>query len=114
MSAEVTDKRRAQDIIDDMVRRIVARFQPEKVILFGSYARGTAGPDSDVDLLVIMAVTGSKRDKMTEIYGSLSPMGLPKDIIVATPEEVEKYRGIPGTIIRPALLEGKVLYERTA
>ena len=59
MSAEVTDKRRAQDIIDDMVRRIAERFQPEKVILFGSYARGTAGPDSDVDLLVIMAVTGS-------------------------------------------------------
>jgi len=56
-----------------------------------------------------MAVTGSKRDKMTEIHGSLSPMELPKDIIVATPEEVEKYRGIPGTIIRPALLEGKVL-----
>lgn len=110
----MTSTRRAQDIIDEMVRRIVERFQPEKVILFGSYARGTAGPDSDVDLLVIMAVSGSKRAKMTEIYGSLSPMGLPKDIIVATPEEVERFRGIPGTIIRPALLEGKVLYERTA
>jgi predicted nucleotidyltransferase len=48
--------------IDAMVRRIVQRFDPEKVILFGSHARGTAGPDSDVDLLVVMTVRGSKRD----------------------------------------------------
>jgi len=44
----------------------------------------------------------------------VTPIGLPKHILVATPEDIEKYRGIPGTIIRPALLEGKVLYERPA
>ena len=107
------DNRQAQEIIAQMVRRIVERFDPDKIILFGSYAQGTAGPDSDVDLLVVMPIAGSKRDKAAEIYGALSPMGLAKDIIVATPEDIEKYRRIPGTIIRPAMLEGKVLYERT-
>lgn len=114
MTTKLARHRQARDIIDEMVRRIVDRFQPEKIILFGSYARGTAGPDSDVDLLVVMSVAGSKRDKAAEIYSFVTPSGLPKDILVATPEDIEKYRGIPGTIIRPALLEGKVLYERPA
>lgn len=100
--------------IEEMVRRIVDRFNPERIILFGSHARGTGGPDSDVDLLVVMHVTGSKRAKRLEIRALLSGMGLPKDIIVVTPEEVERFRDIPGTIIRPALKEGKVLYERAA
>ena len=98
--------------IQAMVRRIVERFSPERIVLFGSYACGTAGPDSDVDFLVIMRFEGSKRDKQVEIRMALSGMGLAKDIIVATPEEVKKYRDVVGTVIRPALLEGKVLYER--
>lgn len=96
------------------MRRIVTKHHPDKVILFGSYARGTASRDSDVDLLIVMPVAGSRREKAREIYADLGPVGLPKDIIVATPEDVERYRDIPGTIIRPALLEGRVLYERTA
>jgi len=54
-------KRQTERLIKEMVQRIVAGFNPEKVILFGSYARGTAGTDSDVDLLVVMRVRGSKR-----------------------------------------------------
>jgi predicted nucleotidyltransferase len=84
------------------------------VVLFGSYARGTAGPDSDVDLLVVMPVMGSKTDKMIEIRVALSGMGLSKDIVVATPEDVKKYRDIIGTVLYPAFREGKILYERTA
>ena len=60
-----------QKKIEEMVRRIVERFHPEKIILFGSHARGTAGPDSDVDLLVVMPVQGSRRRKATEIDLSL-------------------------------------------
>ncbi|MBI3980241.1 MAG: nucleotidyltransferase domain-containing protein [Chloroflexi bacterium] len=97
-----------------MVRRIVERFRPERIILFGSHARGTARPDSDVDLLVVLAGNGSKRKAATEMYRLLAGLGIPKDIVVATPEELERYRNIVGTIIRPALREGKVLYERTA
>ncbi len=100
--------------IEEIVHRIVRRFDPEKIVLFGSHARGAAGHDSDVYLLVVMRVDGSKRKKAIEIYGILAGMGIPKDVIVVTPEEVEKYRDIVGTIIRPALREGKVLYERRA
>ena len=103
----------AQEKIQEMVRRIVERFHPDKIILFGSYARGTAGPDSDVDLLVVKNVSGSKRQERLAIRLALSGIGLAKDIIVVTPEEVERYKDIVGTIIYPALREGKVLYERT-
>jgi len=94
-----------------MVELIVKRFRPEKVILFGSHARGEAGPDSDVDLLVVMPVSGSKREKAIEIAVALHASRVPKDIIVTTPEEFEWRKDIPGTIERPAVLEGKVLYD---
>jgi predicted nucleotidyltransferase len=103
----------AQAIIGEMVRRVVERFQPERVILFGSHARGDAGPNSDVDLLVVFRDAGHKRRKAVEIYRALAGMGLSKDVIVVNADEVERYRDVPGTIIRPALREGKVLYERT-
>lgn len=101
-----------EQTITEAVRRIVERFSPEQIILFGSYARGTAGPDSDADFLVVMPVTGSKRRKAVEIDLALAEIGMPKDIIVVTPEEVERYRNVVGTIIYPALREGKVLYDR--
>jgi predicted nucleotidyltransferase len=102
-----------RDEIKEMVRRIVERFDPEKIVLFGSHARGDAEPDSDADILVIMPVKGSRRKKATEIDVALIGVDLPADIIVVTPEEVERNRDAIGGIIRPALTEGKVLYERT-
>jgi predicted nucleotidyltransferase len=90
----------------------VKRFKPEKIILFGSYARGTPTRDSDVDLLIIMPVSGSKREKRIEIGVALHDIRIPKDIIVATPDEVERRKNLVGTIIRPAIEEGKVLYAR--
>ena len=104
----------AQKIIGKMVRKIVEKFDPVQVILFGSYARGTAGPDSDVDLLVVMPVKGSRDEKCVEIRMALRGMGLPKDIVLVTPEEALKYRNIIGTVVYPAFREGKILYERTA
>jgi len=100
--------------IQEIVRRIVRQFDPDRIILFGSHARGTATADSDVDLLVVMPVTGSKRDKAIEIGVAVHQVRLPKDIIVVTPEDVRRFRDIVGTIIHPALREGKVLYERAA
>lgn len=95
-----------------MVRRIVRRFHPERIILFGSHARGEAGPDSDVDLLVVMPVTGSKREKQLEIRLALRGIRVPKDIVVTTPEEFQWRQDVPGTVERPAAQEGKVLYAR--
>ena len=104
----------AQATIQEMVRRIVDQFHPDQVILFGSHARGTAGPDSDVDLMVVMPVQGSINDKRLEIRIALHEIGVAKDIALVTPEQVAKYKDMVGTIIYPAIREGKVLYERSA
>lgn len=106
-------REQTQKIIDRMVRRIVEQFDPDQIILLGSHARGSAGPDSDVDLLVVMPVSGSKREKQLEIRKSLYTFRIPKDIIVTTPEEFAWKKDIPGTIERPAALEGKVMYARS-
>jgi predicted nucleotidyltransferase len=98
--------------LDEIVRRIVERFDPERIILFGSHARGAAGSDSDVDLLVVMSVEGSRREKAVEIGVALHDIRVPKDIIVTTPEDFEWRKEIVGTIERPAAREGKVLYGR--
>ena len=98
--------------IQKIVNRIVERFHPEQIILFGSQARGDAGPDSDVDLLVVMPVEGSKREKQLEIRMALHDIHVPKDVIVSTPEEFAWRKEIVGTIERPAARQGKVLYAR--
>ncbi len=106
------DQQRLDRTLKRMVNRLVQDFDPEQIILFGSHARGTARPDSDIDLLVVLPFTGSKRAKQVEMRLALHAIPVPKDIIVATPEEISRQRDIVGTIIRPALREGKVLYER--
>jgi predicted nucleotidyltransferase len=98
--------------IQRMVRQIVSRFHPDRIILFGSHARGDAGPDSDVDLLVVMPFLGSKLEKQLEIRLALNEIHIPKDIVVTTPEDFQWRKEIPGTIERPAAREGKVLYAR--
>ncbi len=103
-----------QDAIEEMVWRIVSQFNPEKIILFGSHARGGAGPDSDVDLLVVMPVEGSKRQKASEIDMALADRRVPLDLIVVTPEEFERGRDQIGSVVQPAAQEGRVLYDRAA
>ena len=99
-------------MIGEMVSRIVEHFDPEKIILFGSSARGDAGPDSDVDLLVVMPVRGSKREKQLEIRSLLHGIRLAKDIVVSRPEDFDWRKDVVGTIEYPATKEGKVLYAR--
>jgi predicted nucleotidyltransferase len=103
----------AQAHIDRMVKRIVKKFHPEQVILFGSHARGEAGPDSDVDLLVVMPVEGSTFDKCIEIRQALRFIPVPVDVIVTRPEDFAWRRNVVGTIEWPATHEGKVLYVRS-
>jgi predicted nucleotidyltransferase len=103
-----------QEKLQEMVHRIVVQFAPEKVVLFGSCARGHVDSDSDVDLLVIKPVTGSRRQERLAMRVALRGMGVAKDILLVTPEEVETARERPGTLIRSARREGKVLYERSS
>lgn len=95
-----------------MVRRIVDRFDPERVILFGSHARGSAGPDSDVDLLVVMSYRGSRARAQTAIRLALGDFPVAKDIVVSSPEEFAWRSKVPGTIERPAAREGEVMHAR--
>lgn len=101
-----------QTKLGEMVRRIVERFDPERIILFGSHARGEATEDSDVDLLVVLKDIASKRDKAIEIRGALFGLGVAKDVVVVGAEELERKRDLVGTIVYPALREGRLLYER--
>ena len=96
--------------IDRMVKRIVKRFAPEKIILFGSAARGEMGPNSDVDLLVIKGSKCNRWRLTTAIYRHLRGKGAPVDVVVVTPEEVERYGDSPYLVIHPALREGKIVY----
>jgi predicted nucleotidyltransferase/DNA-binding XRE family transcriptional regulator len=98
--------------IQHMVNRIVERFRPEKVILFGSHARGEARPDSDVDLLVVMPAQGSKREAQLRVRSALRDIRVPKDVLVSTPDEFAWRQRVAGTIERLASLEGRVLYVR--
>lgn len=101
-------------VIESMVNRIVKRFTPERVILFGSYARGDAGPDSDVDLLVVMPFSGRRVAVAVKMRTALHGMGLAKDVVVVTPEEFEKQKDLVGSLVYPAVQEGRVVYERHA
>jgi len=99
-------------LIDAIRTRLVDAFAPERIILFGSQARGTADERSDVDILVVCQVSDGRRSLRLAMDRALWGLRLARDIIVLTPEEFERDRHIPGTIARPASLEGKVLYER--
>lgn len=98
-------------VLEEIIRRIVEVAQPEKIILFGSAARGEMNPNSDLDLLVVKS--GVHRRRLAQkIYMNLFGVGQSVDVIVLTPEDIERYRNAIGLIIEPALREGKVVYER--
>ena len=103
----------AERVLHKVTQRLVEQFEPMRIILFGSQARGTADDRSDVDLLVVCPVNGKKRDLMVAMDRALNGLGIARDVVVLTPEEFERDRHIPGTVARPAWLEGKVLYDRT-
>ena len=97
------------EVLSEIIRRVVDVAQPEKIILFGSAARGEMGPNSDVDLLVVKS-GAHKLDLTGRIYMNLRGVGVAVDVIVVTPEDVEKYRSSHALVIAPALQEGKLVY----
>jgi len=97
-------------ILDDIIRRVVEVARPEKIILFGSAARGEMNRHSDVDLLVVKDGVDAL-DLMGQIYRNLRGVGAAVDAIVVSPQDVERYKDSHALVIKPALREGRVVYE---
>jgi predicted nucleotidyltransferase len=100
----------APEMLAEVVRRVVEVASPERIILFGSAARGQAGADSDLDLLVVKAGVTHRRRLAQQIYSCLVGLDVPVDVLVVTPDDIETFRDKVGTIIGPALREGLEVY----
>jgi uncharacterized protein len=100
----------SEEILQKIVRRVVEVAKPEKIIVFGSAARGEMGPNSDVDLLVVKKGKYNRSRLAGNIYMNLHGVGQAVDVIVVTPEDVERYRDTHCLIIKPALQEGREVY----
>ena len=99
-----------QHILDELVKRIVDAVQPVRIILFGSAARSTMGPDSDLDILVVVRDGVHRRKTAQAIYKCLRGIGLPKDVVVVTESDVRQFGMNPSLVIYPALNQGKDIY----
>ena len=99
------------NLMDEIVRRIVKTIDPEKIILFGSRARRDARLESDIDLLVIAESTQPRYRRAAPLYGVLSDILAPMDILVYSPEEVLEWSQVPQAFVTTAIREGTVLYE---
>jgi predicted nucleotidyltransferase len=98
------------DQVRELTERIVQHFQPERIILFGSYARGAPGEDSDVDLLVVMPFEGRSLGKALEILNAAKPC-FALDLIVRTPEHLQERLAQGDFFLREVTEKGTVLYE---
>jgi len=103
-----------QHILEKAKRRIVPRFHPQRIILFGSYASGRSGPDSYIDLLIVMDVKDSTRKMANEIDLLMSDRQIPMDFLVLTPQQYERQKNIIGTVVHQLEREGMVIYEKAA
>lgn len=99
------------ELLPGIVDQLVGDFHPLQIVLFGSVARGTEGPDSDIDLLVVMPEGTDRRQAAISMRRALANLPAAKDIVVVTPSIVETYRDFVGHIVRPALSEGEILYD---
>jgi uncharacterized protein len=102
----------SEDVVADIVRRIVEAAQPDRVILFGSRARGDARPDSDFDLLVIKESEEPRYRRSVPLYVALADLPVEVEVMVYTPEEVEEWSQVPQAFVTTAVREGTAIYER--
>jgi predicted nucleotidyltransferase len=109
---EAIQEQTTDEVIQEMVERIVEAGKPDKVILFGSRVRGDARQDSDYDLLVIEPSDLPRYKRATKYRRALVGLGLSKDILVWTPQEVAEWRNVPNAFITTAMNEGRIVYER--
>jgi uncharacterized protein len=103
----------SEEVLAEIVRRIVAALHPEKIILFGSYVYGTPSRDSDVDLLVILETRARPADRYVAVSRLIRPRPFPLDILVKTPDEIAQALEKGDSFIREIVARGRVLYERS-
>jgi predicted nucleotidyltransferase len=106
----VSGTRIGKELLHEIVRRIVEVARPDRIILFGSAARGRMGKDSDLDLLVVKSGVPHRRKLAQQIRLRMFGIGVPMDIVVVTPEDIEAFRDKVGTILGSAVREGEVIY----
>lgn len=100
-------------LLNEITKRILAASDPQQIILFGSRARGDEDRDSDLDILVVKDEVESLSAEAARIYRALAGLTTPVDVVVARSDYVQRHRNVVGTIVRPALREGRVLYAQT-
>jgi len=103
-----------QQALDEIVEQIVKVLHPERIILFGSWARGEAGPDSDVDILVVADVADPKGFRSVEAREAIGSIPFSLDLLVITPEEWDRWHTFPNTVMGQAAKYGRLLHERRA
>ena len=101
----------SEKIIQQAVARLVAAANPSKIILFGSYARGDATEDSDLDLMVIEPNVQNAGEEMIRLHGVVGNVGAGVDVLVYSDKEASRRSQVPGTLLYWAFKEGKVLYD---
>ena len=99
--------------LEEIVARIIEVYHPEKIILFGSYANGSAKDSSDIDLLLVKHTNELPVDRAAMVRTSLRSFSFPMDILVYTPEEIENFKGSKFSFVSQVLKSGKILYERS-
>lgn len=99
--------------LEAIVRHIVEHFHPRRIVLFGSHAHGTHGPESDLDLFIEMETERRPPERAIEVAELFGLRPWPLDVVVYTPEEVERLRDLRGTLLERIEHEGRVLYEAT-
>jgi len=100
------------DLLAEVVRRIRSAGEPLRIVVFGSWARGQARPDSDLDLLIIEESSLPRYKRAARYLRALTGVFPSKDVVVWTPEEVELWANVPNAFVTTALREGKTIYVR--
>jgi predicted nucleotidyltransferase len=111
--SRMIDREKMGDVIQEIVKRIVAGYAPQKIILFGSYAYGQPDEDSDLDFLVVMDTPLPPRQRYVEVRKTIGSLEIPVDVFVLTPEEFKETKDVIGGIAYAPARYGRCLYENS-